>query len=335
MNQKKWNEIVNCTNSSKVYHLYEWGKLLSEVHGYKLIYLEESNGVFPLAYVKSFIFGNRLISLPFADYGGLCCHDIEVAERLIFACEELAKELNIDFIEIRCPDNRFHKIFEKHGFVRRDEYITFILRLDKNIQELWKGIGNKNRNMVRKAQRNGLEIIEGRSKEDLKEFYSIYLETMKRKGSPPQPFKFFEKMWDLFYPQNLIMPLVRYRDKFIAGGLFFLYKNTIHHAYGCSLKEYLHLAPNDLLMWYIIEWGNEHGYSVLDFGRTREGEGTVLFKKRWGGERTYMPYFYKLYKKKTIKRPEFKYKWISELWKRYVPKLLANKIGPWIIRQIG
>jgi hypothetical protein len=75
MNSKNWNKIVDSDNS-KIYHLYEWGTLLNEVHGHKLIYLEEDKGVFPMAYVKSFIFGNRLISLPFADYGGPCTNDI-------------------------------------------------------------------------------------------------------------------------------------------------------------------------------------------------------------------------------------------------------------------
>jgi FemAB-related protein (PEP-CTERM system-associated) len=334
MNSKKWNKIVD-SKDSKIYHLYEWGTLLNEVHGHKLIYLEENKGVFPLAYVKSYIFGNRLISLPFADYGGPCTNDKETVDILITKTEKTAEELDVNFIEIRSPSEEYLNIFEKHGFVRRDDYFTFILDIDREVEDLWKIIGRKNRNMVRKAEKNGVGIVEAKNKSDLKVFYGLYLKTMKKLGSPPQPYKFFERVWDLFYPENLMIPLATYNDRYIGGSLFFIRKDTIHHAYNCSLKEYLELGQNDLMQWYIIKWGNENGFKYLDFGRTREGAGNVLFKRRWGGESVMMPYFYKFYKKELKEREEVKYEGVSKLWGKYMPEFVANRIGPWIIKQIG
>lgn len=330
----EWDELVRECGFSKIYHLYQWGMLLEEVHGYRLVYLQEDTGVFPLAYVKSLIFGNRLISLPFADYGGPCAQDEETAEKLISECEEKAEELNVDFIEIRCPNNQYFDILTQRGFVKRDEYLTFVLPLNRRIEELWKGIGDKKRN-VKKAERSGVQIVEATNKTDLKAFYLLYLATMKRLGSPPQSYRFFEKMCDSFYPRNIIIPLAIHEGKYIAGGAFFVYNGTIHYAYGCSLKDYLPLRPNDLIQWYMIKRGNEQGYSSLDFGRTREGDGTVLFKRRWGGEVVSMPYFYKFYRGTINKRPEIQYRSVSRLWSKYVPKLIANGFGPWIIKQVG
>jgi len=330
-----WNELVNSCDDSKIYHLYQWSALLEKVHGHKLIYLQDDNGVFPLAYIKSLIFGNRLISLPFADYGGPCTQGEKIAKRLMVECQEVAQELDVDFIEVRCPDSRYFETFKEQGFVRRDEYLTFILPLDRKIEELWKGIGDKNRNMVRKAEKSGVQVVEAKSKADLENFYRLYLKTMKRLGSPPQPFKFFERMWDLFHPQNLMIPLAKYEEIYIAGGLFLLHNGIIHHAYSCSLEEYLRLAPNDLIQWHIIEWGNEHGFSYLDFGRSRENAGNVLFKRRWGGDLVKMPYFYKFYKKELYERQEKQYQLASRLWSKYMPAFMANMIGPWIIKQVG
>jgi FemAB-related protein (PEP-CTERM system-associated) len=334
IDKKKWNDIINC-HTSKIYHLYEWGRLVNEVHGQKLIYLEEDKGVFPLAYVKSFIFGNRLISLPFADYGGPCTNDKETTDELISKGENTGKELNVDFIEIRSPCEEHFDIFKKHGFVRRDDYFTFILELDREVEELWRIIGRKNRNMVRKAEKSDVKIVEAKSKSDLKAFYTSYLKTMKRLGSPPQPYKFFETIWNLFYPKNLIIPLATYNDMHIGGSLFFIHKDTIHHAYNCSLKDYLGLGQNDLMQWYIIKWGNENGFKYLDFGRTRENAGNVLFKKRWGGELVKMPYFYKFYKKELKEREEIQYEGLSKLWSKYMPEFVANRIGARIIKQVG
>jgi len=330
-----WDRVVTGSDQSKFYHLYQWGTLLNEVHGHKLVYLQEDNGVFPLACVKSLFFGKRLISLPFADYGGPCAQDENTAEKLISECEEMGQRLAVDFIEIRSPSSQYFQRLEAHGFVRRDDYLTFILRLDKGIDGLWKDIGDKTRNRVRKAEKSDIHLVYAASKSDLQAFYLLYCKTMKRLGSPPQPYRYFERIWDLFYPANMIMPLASRHGKYVAGGLIFLKSKQMHFAYSCSLSEYLPLAPNDLVWWDAIKWGSEHGFSCLDLGRTREGEDTVTFKKRWHGESVQMPYFYKFWGKTLDQRQEIKYRRISQLWSRYVPEFVANKVGPLIIKQIG
>jgi hypothetical protein len=48
-----------------------------------------------------------------------------------------------------------------------------------------------------------------------------------------------------------------------------------------------------------------------------------------------MPYFYQFYKKELKERQEVKYQRISNLWSRYMPEPIANRLGPWVIKQIG
>jgi lipid II:glycine glycyltransferase (peptidoglycan interpeptide bridge formation enzyme) len=158
---------------------------------------------------------------------------------------------------------------------------------------------------------------------------------MKKLGSPPQSYNYFSNMWKMFYPKYLMIPMATHENKCIAAGIFFLYNHTIHHAYSCNIKEFLNIAPNDLIQWWMIKWGNEHGYNNLDSGRTRAGAGNVLFKKRWGGKCVTMPYFYKFFKYELQERQEIKYNRLSNLWSKYMPDFAANRIGPWIIKQIG
>jgi len=209
------------------------------------------------------------------------------------------------------------------------------LWLDKGIDGLWKGIGNNTRNRVRKAEKSGIQIVHASSKADLQAFYLLYCKTMKRLGSPPQPYGYFERIWDLFYPDKVMIPLASSDGKCVAGALTFLMLDRIHVAYGCSLSEYLPLAPNDLVWWDAIKWGSEHKFSSFDFGRTREGDGNVVFKKRWQGEAVKMPYYYKFFGKTLDQRQEIKYKSLSQMWSRYMPEFVANKVGPLIIKQIG
>src|SRR5512136_689439 len=113
-----WDRLVDSCDHSKVYHRHQWGAVLNKVHGHELVYLQEDHGVFPLACIRSPIFGKRLISLPFADYGGPCAQDEATAEKLILQCQEKAEALGVDFIEIRSPSSQYFKSLEKHGFVR-------------------------------------------------------------------------------------------------------------------------------------------------------------------------------------------------------------------------
>jgi len=322
-------------NGSKIYHLYRWSLLLNKTHNYKIFYIENNEGVFPLAYIKSLIFGNRLISLPFADYGGPLANTSEGIDSLIVEAETIAKRLNIDFLEVRSPYEGYYPNFENYGFKRRDDYFTFILPLDGDIENLWGLIGKKNRNMIRKAIKNEIEIRESRDKSDIFNFYEIYLKTMMKLGSPPQPLLFFETIWDLFYPNNLMLLFAESHGSPIASSLYLLHDSIIHHSYNCSLNFPHGLGQNNLLQWYIIKWGNMQGFKYLDFGRTRANAGNELFKNRWGGKLFIMPYFYKFYRKELEERQEVKYSKISRLWGKYMPELIANHLGPMIIKQIG
>jgi FemAB-related protein (PEP-CTERM system-associated) len=331
----EWNELVNKSDHSRIYHLLQWGTLLEEVHGHRLIYLQDDASIFPLAHIKSMIFGDRLISLPFADYGGPCAQDGETADKIISECEEVAQELGVDFIEIRSPDECYFEILKRHGFVRRDDYLTFVVDLDKDIDELWKTVPRNKKKKVKSAEKRGVQVIQATDKTDVKIFYKLYLKTMKKLGSPPQHNRFFERMWDLFYPKNMRLFLAMYENNYIAGRIVFLHNGIIQHAYSCSPRRDLEVSPNDILQCHIIKWGREHGFNIINFGRTRENEGVMVFKAQWSNKRIEMPYFYKFYRKALGKRQETQYKWIAQLWRRYMPEYIAHRIGPWIIKQIG
>lgn len=331
-----WDEIVTNHSDSTIYHLHRWGTLLENVHGHELVYLQEADGVFPLAHVKSRIFGNRLISMPFADYGGPCAQDEKTADRLVSHCEEAAHELGVDFVEIRSPSSRYDQVLRTHGFEKRTDYSTFVLRIDRPLDQLCDAIGRRNRKMVSKAQRDGVQVVEVSDREGLLSFFRLYQITMKRIGSPPQPWSYFRTIWDLFYESNnLLVLLAKYDGKTIAGGLRYLFNGVIQQAYSCSLREYSRLRASDLLQWYLIAWANEHGFLQVDSGRTRANEGTLEFKRRWGGPMIVMPYYYKFCKRELRQRQETQYQWASRLWARCLPEFLANRIGPFIIKQAG
>ena len=110
---EKWNGLVEKDPYASVYHLWDWGEALSSTYGYERHYLAATKdgkliGVLPLVHIKSLFFGNRLISLPFCEYGAPltdCELDSQetrkVMQKLVDATAKLANVLNVEYVEIR------------------------------------------------------------------------------------------------------------------------------------------------------------------------------------------------------------------------------------------
>jgi len=336
MNSSRWNKIASKSRDSSIYHLREWGKILEEVHGHEIYFLENKNTIFPLGLVRSAIFGNRLISMPFADYGGPVTIDKGSVGEILEEVEEVAGELKPDFVEIRAPAKEYFDLLTSKGYERRVDYCTFLLSLEADEEELWKGLEKRTRNGITRSKKEGLSAKRAESHEDLLDFYFIYLKTMKNLGSPPQPFKFFKGLWDEFAKKDSMrIYFANFDSRPIAAMMFFTYGNKIHYSYSCSLYEFRTKRANDFLLWHAISTFSSEGFERFDFGRTRFNSGVYKYKRGWGGREVEMPYFYKFLRKRLEERQETKYKTISEFWSRYMPESLARRIGPWIIRQIG
>ena len=151
-----WDFIVQKDENSSIYHTEKWLTILEKVFGYKIFKLRRENIIFPIALVKSFLFGDRLISLPFSDYGGFCGKG-EVDE-ILEELKTISYSLDVDFIEIRCPHAQYINSLRNAGFLDRDDYCTFVLDLTVGKDEIWKNFEKRVRNGIRKANKNNIKV---------------------------------------------------------------------------------------------------------------------------------------------------------------------------------
>jgi lipid II:glycine glycyltransferase (peptidoglycan interpeptide bridge formation enzyme) len=98
--------------------------------------------------------------------------------------------------------------------------------------------------------------------------------------------------------------LASYNGKTIAGAMYFHLGSKTIYKYGASDKKYLHLRPNNLVMWEAIKWYSTNGFRSLSFGRTApDSKGLRQFKAGWGTDETTIKYYtYDLIKKDFITR---------------------------------
>jgi len=157
---------------------------------------------------------------------------------------------------------------------------NIILPLNKNIDQCWKDLPKKTRNMVRKGKKSDIKLSNNKS--HLFDFYKIYSANMLNKRVVPHSLEFFEKMIEGFGGRIDLITAI-YRDK-VIGGIIVQYGESIaSYPFHSSIVSFNYLAPNHLLVWSMIEKCVNRGQSYIDMGEGSVGSGVYSFKKSFGG----------------------------------------------------
>lgn len=183
-------------------------------------------------------------------------------------------------------DNNLPNLLQPLGY-EQEGFLNFLIDLDRSEEEIWNSIGKKRRH-VRKAEKNGLKIKEVENENELKIFYELLKETSENASISIKDFKLFSNIFDILVPKGLAKIYLAFSDDIYIGGRLTLnYKNTIYDWYACSSRKFLHLHPNEYLVWHILSWGSKNGYTLFDFGGAGNPDkpyGVREFKREFGGD---------------------------------------------------
>ena len=159
-----------------------------------------------------------------------------------------------------------------------------VVHIDLTSSEvIWNNIISKNRNMIRKAEKNGIKIYNGRFPDIYEKFRIIYNNTMDRDNA--QVYYYFEKPFykslleDL--PQNAQVFWAEKDDQVIAASIMLTANEKMNYHLSGSLLEFSSLAPTNLLLYKAALWGNANGYRTLFLGGgVGSGEDSLFKFKR-------------------------------------------------------
>jgi len=333
-NSSLWDEYVRSHPNATNYHRYGWKKVIEKSFGHGTCYLAAYNGdgqisgILPLVHMKSRIFGNFLVSLPFFNYGGILCRDEETGEALLRAADAILEEMGAGHVELR------HVGHAQQGLPTKEQKVTMILELRKDGETQWKALDAKVRNQVRKAEKSGLTALSGHL-DLLDGFYEVFCRNMRDLGTPVYGKKFFRNMLETF-PETTRIISVMMGSRTIASGILTWYRDTLEVPWASSISDFRDKCPNNLLYWEAIRFAINNGNGKFDFGRSTPGEGTFRFKKQWGAQPVQLYWQYLL--KDGERLPELnpknpKFEMAIKLWKR-LPLWLANLLGPHIVKNI-
>jgi FemAB-related protein (PEP-CTERM system-associated) len=337
-----WHTFVEQHAGGSFYHDPSWLDLLTKIYGYSVLPLTSTNasgeitGVLPLCFLQSPLTGQRLVSLPFSDYCSLLASDETSTNNLIDQAIHLAHQRKVRYLELRTGPHQ--TLAQRSDLTEADLYVRWLLPLAADPQAVWSRLRKPVQRQIRKSQGLGVQIQIARSHEDMAHYYRLHLRTRMKHGMPAQPRRFFSALWDHFAQKGIVqLLLASYQGSIIAGMLLIATGTTVRYAYGASDEHYLHLAPNNLLMWSAITWSCEHGYQQLDLGRTaRDNEGLMEFKRRWGAVEEPLPYYYYPQKAGLVATPESsrKFRLFTTCW-RQLPLTIAGPLGGYLYKHLG
>lgn len=164
---------------------------------------------------------------------------------------------------------RFHPLLGNEYFFQRNIQVshnrkTVWLNLEQDLNDIWMyEISTQNRNTIRKCEKNGLCVKEGT---DYTEFVELYNATMKKVGA--EDFYFFDQKYYDHFKNNeeYILLNVMQGEMVLAAAVFMKYGEYFHYHLSGSRKEFLKLAPNNILLWAAIKYAKNHGCKKIHFG---------------------------------------------------------------------
>jgi len=330
----EWDSFVRAVDGATAYHRHGWTSLIGRTFGHPCHYLAAVDedgiwqGILPLVHMRSRMFGNFLVSLPFVNYGGLLCKSDDAAGALLDEAERIRRACGAGHVELR------HVAGRPGALPTRRHKVTMILGLAGSSDEQWKGFDPKLRNQIRKAQKSDLNFERG-GPDLLDGFYEVFARNMRDLGTPVYAKSFFRNVLEA-YPESTAVLAVKHKGRMIASGIASWFGRRVEVPWASSIKDYKAMCPNHMLYWEAIRLAIEKGSAEFDFGRSTPNEGTYNFKKQWGALPVQLNWQYLM--EEGGRLPELnpsnpKYRAAISVW-QHLPVKVTKVLGPWVVRNI-
>ena len=166
---------------------------------------------------------------------------------------------------------------------------TVSLDLTLSEDDIWKTqISSKNRNMIRKAEKEGVTIVESDDYETFKKLYDGTMTNLHAEDFYFFPQSYYDEYKQTFKDKSMLC-LAMYDGNPIAGSMFMFSDDYAHYHLSGRDRDYSRYAANNLILWYAIKKAKERGCKWFHFGggtTSDESDSLLKFKKEFSKTKT-------------------------------------------------
>ena len=241
-------------------------------------YIQADGGI-----VKRFLSRRAIVNS-----GPLLADDIsdEALVMLLNHCKKSLRGKAI-YIEFRNYEDysQYKDVFHRCGF----EYVPhYNFHIDTTSEDVVnQNLGKSRKRDIRTSFRDGAEIVENPTMEDIRQFYDILNNLyIKKVKTPLYPLSFFEYLFQQPYSKFL---LVRLNDKIVGGTVCVTQPgHAVYEWFACGEDGvYKNIYPSTVATYAAIQYAANNGYHHFDMmgaGKPDESYGVREFKAKFGGQ---------------------------------------------------
>ncbi|MBI2463730.1 peptidoglycan bridge formation glycyltransferase FemA/FemB family protein [Candidatus Peregrinibacteria bacterium] len=213
--------------------------------------------------------------------------------------QSLGKKEGVGFIRISpllSNDEKHRNIFSRAGF--RDAPIhmmhpelSWTLDITPSEASILQGMRKTTRYLVKKAEKDGVEIEVRKDEKAVSIFHEILRDTVTRQHFVPFSSEYLLGEFQSFLEDDHIaLFLAKYEGRYIAGAVIVFYGNSAFYHHGASLAAFQKIPASYLVQWRAIQEAKRRNMSLYNFwGVVPEEQknhpwwGLSLFKRGFGG----------------------------------------------------
>lgn len=299
-----WEQFVSAASPRTFLHSWSWGEfhLRQKQEIFRFGVYDGSTLVAVALFIKviarrgSFLLCPHGPVISVSHSGGSLVS--EIVKSLADFIAPFAKSRGCDFVRI-CPllmdslDNRAH--FERAGFrdapIHMHPELSWMLDISPSEEDVLFGMRKTTRNLIRRAEKEGVVIEMSDRPEDVERFYSVYQETVDRQHFTPFSRSYLRTEFETFKERDGARWFFGVHEgKTIAAAMIVFDRQSGFYHHGASIQKFNKIPASYLLQWSAIREAKRRGCILYNFwGISPEDRpnhpwaGLSLFKKGFGG----------------------------------------------------
>jgi len=252
----------------------------------------------------------------------------QISKALLDYLKNIAKDERADFIRVApiwLESEENISIFKKLGFRKAPIHIhpeiTWELNIELSEDELLKNMRKTTRYLIKKAQKDGVKIVQNKNSKALEIFNKLYQETVNRHRFVPFSPNYIKNEFQSFLNDNQVsLFFAKYQNEIIVSAMIIFWQGIAFYHQGASSQKYPKIPASYLLQWEAIKEAKKRNCQTYDFWgiappnskSSHRFAGVTLFKTGFGGEM-----------KELVKTQDFPIS--SKYWFNFIVELARKK----------
>jgi len=166
----------------------------------------------------------------------------------------------------------------------------------KSEEDLLAGMDKKHRNLVRRAEKEGVTITTSVDPQAVERFIDLHWQTVGRHKFTPYPKSYFRQQVEIFAKTDQVLVIEAWHQGALLASAIIMYfgkAGAYHHGSSSSLPEHRKIPASYLLQWEAIKEAKKRSCDLYNFwgiapdtaGPNHPFYGITHFKTGFGGKR--------------------------------------------------